>query len=379
MNPFLAAYRARVNELDAQIREVQRTLSALRTEKASALEQLAAYKYPVLTLPNEIVSEIFSHFVPPASSPPPLRGDLSPTILTTICKKWGRIALTTPALWKAITFSGFHSEDLRKLLRWLSRSRSSPLSLKVRGKFNLSQIFSAIVAHRARWERLDCNMCSSHLSSMGDGPTPLLRHLALVVDEKRPLNNPTPPTATFRDAPMLRTAVLSSFAAANLILPWSQLTSLTLVRITPEEWVPVLEQTTNLVHCGLEIVIPDDDFVLPTEVKLLRLETLTVTVADEIEGCLEAFVVPALRRLEVPEAFLYPDPITTLTSFMSKSSCRLRELHITDERSVPMDSYLWTFESIPRLYFEYKDREEPRARSVELRTKTFTGVIIIIP
>ncbi|KAJ6504124.1 hypothetical protein C8R47DRAFT_177927 [Mycena vitilis] len=56
------------------------------------------------TLPNEITSEIFLHFLPVYPRCPPLTGNLSPTCLTHICRRWREIALTTPALWRAMPF-----------------------------------------------------------------------------------------------------------------------------------------------------------------------------------------------------------------------------------------------------------------------------------
>ncbi|KAJ7864883.1 hypothetical protein B0H13DRAFT_2671116 [Mycena leptocephala] len=60
----LAADRARIAALAARIEHLERSLAALRTEKALAEKPLDDYKYPVLTLPNEIISEIFLHFLP---------------------------------------------------------------------------------------------------------------------------------------------------------------------------------------------------------------------------------------------------------------------------------------------------------------------------
>ncbi|KAJ7917678.1 hypothetical protein B0H13DRAFT_2657737, partial [Mycena leptocephala] len=61
----LDADRSRVADISAQILDLERSISALRIEKTQAQERLDSYKYPVLTLPNEIVSEIFIHFLPP--------------------------------------------------------------------------------------------------------------------------------------------------------------------------------------------------------------------------------------------------------------------------------------------------------------------------
>jgi hypothetical protein len=41
-----------------------------------------------LTLPNEIVSEIFVHFVPPYPESPAFTGILSPATLSQICRQW---------------------------------------------------------------------------------------------------------------------------------------------------------------------------------------------------------------------------------------------------------------------------------------------------
>ncbi|KAJ7702953.1 hypothetical protein B0H14DRAFT_3173314 [Mycena olivaceomarginata] len=59
-----AADRSRIADIDAQILKLERTISSLKEEKDSLRGQLATYTYPVLTLPNEIVSEIFVQFLP---------------------------------------------------------------------------------------------------------------------------------------------------------------------------------------------------------------------------------------------------------------------------------------------------------------------------
>ncbi|KAK6977983.1 F-box domain-containing protein, partial [Favolaschia claudopus] len=90
---------AKILELEAQIAALQSSISELRAAKQSRLN---SYRYSVLTLPNEIIGEIFLRFLPPYPKPPPLTGILSPTSLTQICRQWRNIALSTPALWRAI-------------------------------------------------------------------------------------------------------------------------------------------------------------------------------------------------------------------------------------------------------------------------------------
>ncbi|KAJ7817961.1 hypothetical protein B0H13DRAFT_2456420 [Mycena leptocephala] len=123
MLPGLEADRARVADLEAQISHLVHSLFAWRKEKMLAQKRLDSYKYPVLTLPNEIVSEIFIHFLPAYPEYPPLTGLLSPTLLTHICRKWQEIVLGTPALWSAISvYKNIPSEKTMwlKFLQWWS-------------------------------------------------------------------------------------------------------------------------------------------------------------------------------------------------------------------------------------------------------------------
>jgi hypothetical protein len=54
-----AADRAYITAIDSQIVSFKESIQALEAQKLRAQERLNSYAYPVLTLPNEIVSEIF--------------------------------------------------------------------------------------------------------------------------------------------------------------------------------------------------------------------------------------------------------------------------------------------------------------------------------
>ncbi|KAJ7641207.1 hypothetical protein FB45DRAFT_899649 [Roridomyces roridus] len=94
-----AADRVRIVELDAEIQELQARIRLLQLERYPCQQRLDAHRYPVLALPNEIVGEIFVHFLPLYPDTPPLTGIYSPTTLTHICSQWREIALATPKLW----------------------------------------------------------------------------------------------------------------------------------------------------------------------------------------------------------------------------------------------------------------------------------------
>ncbi|KAJ7817830.1 hypothetical protein B0H13DRAFT_2683031 [Mycena leptocephala] len=364
MLPGLEADRTRIADLDAQISHLECSLSELREEKTLVQERLDSYKYPVLTLPNEIVSEIFIHFLPAHSLFPQLTGCFSPTLLTHICHTWREIALGTPALWRAI---GSYSSNVilyeRKIQIfdiWLNRSRFCPLYLRIEDLTGLDEMLAAVVPHRARWEYLELYFPSSDLRII-DGPMPLLRYLELF------LNFPVEAIA-FREVPLLRTAVLNNDAALSVVLPWAQLTSLTLLRVYPCECVPVLQKTPNLVRCELEVWFDSDNDQPGPDITLPCLESLTLveTADGEVTGFLETFIVPALRRLEIPNRFLGRSPIDSLTGFISKSGCKLEEVHITGTRSLPKRSYRMAFPSIHKFSF---DDEEDSSESDALGIK----------
>ncbi|KAJ7912304.1 hypothetical protein B0H13DRAFT_2327470 [Mycena leptocephala] len=68
-------------------------------------------------------------------------------------------------------------------------------------------------------------------------------------------------------------------------------------------------------------------------------------------GYLPSFIVPALRRLQIPENCIAGDPVATLASFISKSGCELERLHITGERSISENAYRTAFPSISKVSF----------------------------
>ncbi|KAJ7633162.1 hypothetical protein FB45DRAFT_745848, partial [Roridomyces roridus] len=78
------------------------TPDAIPLEREKLHQELAHYKYPVLTLPTEITSEIFIQFLPPYPARPAIVGKRSPSFLLRICRTWRNVALSTPALWCAV-------------------------------------------------------------------------------------------------------------------------------------------------------------------------------------------------------------------------------------------------------------------------------------
>ncbi|KAJ7859512.1 hypothetical protein B0H14DRAFT_629186 [Mycena olivaceomarginata] len=336
------ADRAHVSPSESRCQE-QRSSLALQSERKLVLEQSS--KYPVLTLPTEIIIEVFMHFLPTYPLCPPLTGLDSPTLLTQICHEWREIALGTATLWRAILLND-HTIPFERQAHlcnmWLSRSLFHPLSIDIYedivNPLRTAELLSALVLHRARWQHLNLRRLSISLLRMIEGPMPLLRSLNLFLTDYE-LDLITTANVVFREAHLLRTVVLNDYAAEYLTLPWAQLTALTLRGVFPRECVPVLQHASNLVHCELNLV---NESVDTPDITLPSLQSLTLT-GRSVTGYLETLIVPALLELEIPESFLGPNSIDTLTSFMSKSRCKLRALCITQYASVSRDLFYKAF------------------------------------
>ncbi|KAJ7430431.1 hypothetical protein B0H11DRAFT_1627498, partial [Mycena galericulata] len=314
-------------DIERQILDLNTAIQALRAEQDLIKGQLDDYKYPVLALPNEIVSEIFIHFLPVYPLCPPQTGLLSPTILTQICRKWREIALTTPALWRAIMLCDEnidYEQQVHTLEIWLSRSGSCPLSIQMEDfdSMPINMCIEAIAPHRARLEHAKLQM-TPHGVHRIQGPMPLLRQISI----RLPYES-VPSHMEFRDVPRLRAATLWEAQFTNNLLPWSQLTSLTLVAKSPSECTPILKETVNLVHCklftGEEVHIRQPDISLPFLESLVFVQWFDDE--DPAIHYLDTFIVPALRKLQIPETFLSPGPIQTLRAFISKSGCNPQEI-----------------------------------------------------
>ncbi|KAJ7322841.1 hypothetical protein DFH08DRAFT_1085530 [Mycena albidolilacea] len=347
-----AADRAYIAEIDSQILALKDSIQVLEAEKLRAQERLNSYAYPVLKLPNEIVSEIFIQFLPVYPFPPPMLGPLSPTFLSHICRRWREVALSTPMLWRAVSLPDCDQYVVRPQLElWMSRSGCLPLSIDMEEIENTvdESCLELLALHCARWEYVTLDVYSESEVLIIQDPMPLLRQFEIRVKRSRL----APHALCFYEVPRLRSATLWADITRPIdLFPWSQLTSLTSMR-SPIENTAILQLAVNLVHCHLMLW---SDEIPSSDVRLLSLESLVLSHMGDIEDamthCLESMITPSLRTLEIPETFLRPSPIHTLCRFISKSGCRLQGLCITGEvgsEAVYRDAFS---SSIPELSFD---------------------------
>ncbi|KAJ7481916.1 hypothetical protein FB451DRAFT_139066 [Mycena latifolia] len=334
-----AEARARISELNAQISDLKLSLRALCRKRSTIKKQLDSYIYPVLTLPNEIVSEIFTHFIPVYPACPPLIGPLSPSILGQVCRKWRQIAVSTPSLWRAIRLyldgnERYHSTQFRLFETWLGRSGISPLSITLHYSelnVDLAPFFDTFARHTFHCEVMDLEVSLPHMRLFSSQNLPRLQTLALDLNEKCP--RLLDPVDLFDQAPNLTNVTLHAyFDPFRLSLPWRQITTLRDMCMLVNELFEILLLATNLVHCSVALVENGlEDVVLTSHIHLQDLTLTAISpsnTSSQIE-IIDKLTLPALRNLQIPEPWLSPTPCATIAAWISRSGCNLEQLHIT--------------------------------------------------
>ncbi|KAJ7613134.1 hypothetical protein FB45DRAFT_1112870 [Roridomyces roridus] len=356
MHPELAAARNRIAQVDIEIKELEHTLSMRLTERNQCRQVLARYKYPILTLPNEITSEIFLHSLPSHTEFVSLVGPDSPSSLLQICKQWRDVALGTPALWSSIHVDVNHNppsvyeRHLKLLELWLERSGTYPLSIRLwdmRSDEELASVdvpttkfLDAILRHSSRWQEVDLTV-PYELLRVVTTPMPVLRRVSVGPAERQmPLD--TTPSATavalFTSAPDLRTVLLHPTCNPfTITLPWSQITTLTAEGYVPEA-IHMLHQTTALETCTLTIYCQEGSVSTLPIIPTLPLRSLSVlwgegslnADATDAVKLLTALTVPLLHTLVISELLLGSDPIAALSQLLPEGYPH--KMHISQAR-----------------------------------------------
>ncbi|KAJ7073965.1 hypothetical protein C8F01DRAFT_1360711 [Mycena amicta] len=365
------ADRAQLAQLDAEIHKLQLALSALHAERKPVHDRLDSYIHPVMTLPNEIVSEIFIQYLPIYPACPPLFGDGSPTELAQICSRWRSIAVATPALWRAIelfeytTGSGGRSLDVQvaTMRTWLKRSGSLPLSILLGdnipdnddGQRAIAGALDDLLDHRARWEYVLLSLPNydSRYSHRFQGPMPSLLQLQLQYAEEFELDI----VIGRLDAPKLRNVSVLVFAMTpqRLVpcIPWVKLTQMNLRFVNPFVALAILRETENLVGC--QLVLDDSTPNNSDTVSVVSLRRLKTFILDSYDysaprrtvECLCAIRAPGLKQLQI-WAQLHSDAPAVLYAILQSIGCNLQRLCIT--RTIkPRDEYLASFPDVPDL------------------------------
>ncbi|KAJ6589391.1 hypothetical protein B0H19DRAFT_1103753 [Mycena capillaripes] len=304
----------------------------------------ATNTYPVLTLPPEIVAEIFLNFIPTYPESASLLGSLSPVVLCQICRHWRAIALSTPTLWRAIRIDIHNSRSdktlpaqLEFVKAWLSRSGECSLSINLSDFSNLplgNQFLQTLLLHCSRWEHADLLVPLEHFSLLQAADMPLLQELKIGPND---LPDTTATTVSIFDRSLRLTHVVltEDFVPSVIRLPWAQLTHLTGLCLFEHECTEILSCTTQLVRATITVFGSSQPYSPPPNVlELPHLRHLILFVRDIaiasgvcLWKILDNCTLPALRTLWLSGACISVESIAAL---LARSQCILEELHITN-------------------------------------------------
>ncbi|KAJ7073448.1 hypothetical protein B0H15DRAFT_745599, partial [Mycena belliarum] len=94
--------RARLAELNEEIGTLEVRLRLSTAERERVREGISCLRYPVLTIPPEIIEHIFSFYVCNphiGHTNTPGRG---PLVLASVCRQWRNICLSDGSLWASL-------------------------------------------------------------------------------------------------------------------------------------------------------------------------------------------------------------------------------------------------------------------------------------
>ncbi|KAJ6504275.1 hypothetical protein C8R47DRAFT_968588 [Mycena vitilis] len=305
---------------------------SLEREHAFMQKQLETFSYPCITLPPEVLSQIFILCLRPPRARPNVTE--APLLLCNVCKIWRDTAITTPELWSSLQVnlnsSLFGSNFIDLLDLWLSRSGSQPLSLGVcyneftmaQRRQPLHQLNQLLMRHSEQWVDLELRLAGASEFLQFKGHFPALR--TLVVDH--PVEPSQFRVTSFLDAPRLANAQLGFACGLRpILLPWAQLTVLRCESLSVMDCFSLLHETTRIIE--FTVYLDWDGPKVPGSA-LLLLPTLR-SLHLLREGChmdlLDHLTLPALEALSIS---FDPIEIPRFLLFLTRSSCSLQRIII---------------------------------------------------
>ncbi|KAJ7644478.1 hypothetical protein FB45DRAFT_898052, partial [Roridomyces roridus] len=296
----------------------------------SIARDLDAIVYPVLTLPTEIASEIFVHYVESHPTRNPLR--LTWVLAISTCRLWSRWTQCISDFHKGSTTNAANSLPI-----WLSRTGGLPLNLEFhftymppqdpRSKARVESLYETVSRFSSQLESL--TLSSLYSISLPACPFPRLKKLSIAdgllssdEDDRPHLDAP------HLDAPCLREVVLKDECAKALqtALPKTDLTKLVL-GANVADCLAILAHTPNLQELDMVSNDAGDVGPSPTFTVLPRLDSIRLGRDASVE-ILPYLTLPALECLSIRV-----DPVTHSTAnwvneLVTRSGCTLRQVDL---------------------------------------------------
>ncbi|KAJ7771051.1 hypothetical protein DFH07DRAFT_937921 [Mycena maculata] len=187
----------------------------LERDSGATQIELQSFRFPILTLPLEITTEIFIRCFPDEPEHP--RQTHAPLLFLGVCKEWKHIALSIPTFWATLyldvdrlRITMPYSEGFHIVRTWFDRAGNCPLTFILHGW--VSETFvedncinEFIHSYAPRFHRLSLHIELEDLNALEDFSFPLLQDLTI---GPRFTEEDLASKTTLRSASMLRSAPL---------------------------------------------------------------------------------------------------------------------------------------------------------------------------
>ncbi|KAJ7493387.1 hypothetical protein B0H11DRAFT_2228163 [Mycena galericulata] len=244
--------------------------------------KLNAYRYPVLTLPTEIVSTIFC------------LSETSPSALSQICSSWRVIAHQTHKLWTSVRIKLTSSGGSADILdAWMQRSGTLGLDIVLREQtanpVEKAAVMAIVQRHWARVRSFDVVCTSSTLGYLSGKAECLLSVNITLVDY--PVQSQVTLWDLERNAPHLQILVSKTLYYKTLSFPYRSVT-----HVISERDPCSLDSNELLVLLRCFVVIEHASFRLK--------ETESDTVLTALPAGFQPIILDRLDTLEDASPFL---------------------------------------------------------------------------
>ncbi|KAJ7074987.1 hypothetical protein B0H15DRAFT_956870 [Mycena belliarum] len=334
-----AQLRERLAEIDAEILELQARLVCLATARKPIVHSLKSASFPVVSIPPEIIAEIFLHYVDSAHiggtgsgapyAPGTRAGGFGPLILASVCRAWRAVAISLPSIWSTVQLYAVPDtiSPTEKLLQcWLPRAASHSLDIQIGSPSGLDLLMPLISPYSLQLRSFSCGFDTpiSFPEVLIRGRIPSLRRLEVSLEVTR--EEVIAPVTAFFDAPALRDVHLIDFTFAWILLPWGQLTNFECSGQTAAECLEMLQYTPLLEALTVDLSPPDN--LSAVAVRLDRLHTLKFSKYQESIHLIDHLTLPLLTHLELP--VLTQQSASHLVGFFARTAPSLDSVAICD-------------------------------------------------
>ncbi|RDB21796.1 hypothetical protein Hypma_011035 [Hypsizygus marmoreus] len=329
--------RRQLEALETEISRVEGLLAKLVQKRVPLKRNINRHYSPMLSLPVELCSEIFTTCFPPGRDS---WESGSPLVLGQVCTAWRNLAWSMPWLWNTVFLQSSKptSTHVELLEEWIARSHNLPLAIhlkldvaRVESMRDMTSIMDVFARCSKRWRTVDFDVPiffphDTYLCNLAPTQFPQLTSLSLRVGCVNTHLD------MFLAAPQLHDVQLSGFPQDSFTLPWAQITHLRLCPTTVQQCLSLLGSTPNLTHCTLEN-ITRSDVLNPSPVLAQHLQSLSVISFTHIplSELLDALLLPAVHTLSfhvTGNTF----PHWSFVSLIARSGCTLEHLALNAVR-----------------------------------------------